>query len=383
MRLLKYIFIGLIAIISFSCTDIYEPNTNANVEALIVEGILTNEVGPYFVKLTMAKPITSELSNSSSYEVSNAKVVIYENDKIKIRLSEVAAGMYTTPSSFQTKVGNTYRLEIITSTGNTYTSNTELLSAPQTVDSLKAISLYKDYLTTSLDVEKVKGAEVRADLFGLLENNSSVPSCRFDPVLTYQYFWTYRDRDINGNEIMSYHWDNFGWRTYNLNSYDNFSEEKNNSESPEIKNHIVCFFPFEPQYYSLIISQPKLIFYLRLNQYTLNHDSYRFYKSAKNQLSASGKIFDPINSQLFSNMRCVNNSTNIVSGLFEVSSLQRHSFVIELSDWGKSASIRNTDYIDIPSNNDFQYRVSDPLSATPQNDDTYIRIPLPVWWYHN
>jgi hypothetical protein len=82
-------------------------------------------------------------------------------------------------------------------------------------------------------------------------------------------------------------------------------------------------------------------------------------------------------------MRCDNNKDRIVLGLFEVSSVTQHSFVVELSNWKRTAKVRYADYVEIPKNDDFLYRDWDEMSAPPANDPTYIPIPLPGWWNHN
>lgn len=385
MKQIQYIqYILVFFVLPFyQCTEVYYPEISSDTEALVVEGLITQEAGPYSIKLTMAKPLRFDSTGVNAYAVRLAKVTITENDKTRYTLIENSPGVYTTPANFRAIIGNYYKLTVQTKDGFSYVSNSEKLPPPQTVDSIKSETVTQNYVNAKMEEVAVRGAEVRADLFSAVSNDSDIPSCRFSSVLTYQYWWTYRDRDINGNEIMAYHWVNFGWKNYVLNSFDNITDEKKPSISPVIKNHSLCFIPYEPEAYNLMFSDPKVIFYVRVNQFTLNHDSYRFYLSAKNQLSATGKLFDPINSQLYGNMRCDNNKDRIVLGLFEVSSVTQHSFVVELSNWKRTAKVRYADYVEIPKNNDFLFRDWDEMSAPPANDPTYIPIPLPGWWYHN
>ncbi|MFA6580611.1 MAG: DUF4249 domain-containing protein [Paludibacter sp.] len=380
----------LLAVFS-SCTEIYTPNVSSETEALVVEGLITDGAGPFTVKLSMAEPLPYDSVDVTRYTVRSATVTITDSENKKYVLKELTPGNYSTPSTFKTKIGNFYKINIKTTEGNSYESGFEKLLSPLTIDSIRGIYSTEDYINDNAELLHVDGADIRVDLFNTIQISESVPSCRFKPLITTQYWYTYRDKDILGNDIMSYHWANFGWKTYKLNTIENITDEKVASSIPLLKNHSIGFIPFDMSSYGHVIPQPIMIYYLRVNQYTLNNDSYNFYKGAKNQLSASGKIFDPITSQLHGNMRCVNDPSKIVLGLFEVSSVKEYAFLMELEKRTKHITLKNAVIMDVPAMpandylyGDFQYKVWDyPDADAPKNDPTYDVIPFPGWWYHN
>jgi len=386
---IKYLVFIIANFLLVNCTEIYEPKINASIEALVVEGLITDGDGPFVIKLSMVKRLSVDTFGVKTLIVHGAKMTITDNEKNSYSFTESSGGNYVLPSNFKAKIGNTYKLQIKTKDGSIYESNFEKLEIPQSYDSIKAIYTSQDLLDKNNQIQNVTGSDIRVDLFNSISNGSEKPKCRFDSKVTVQYWYIYRDRDINGNEIMSYHWANFGWKTYNVNSNNNITTEDLKTAELQIENHSLGFVPFEASSYLLDIPNPVIIQYLRVDQYTLNSTSYRFYQSANKQLSSDGKIFDPISSQVYGNMRCINYPSKIVLGLFEVSSVRKHAFLIERPT-SKTVSIRSTRVMEIPimvANEflygDFQYMVWDgPDSQTP-NSPAYTLIPLPLWWHHN
>ncbi len=365
------------------CTEIYNPNISSNTKALIVEGLITDAKGPYTIKLSLAKPLPFDSVGATRFFVHDAKVTITDNERNTYILPESSAGNYTTPLSFNSKIGNTYKLQIITKDGSRYESNPEKLLPPQGYDSIRAFYGTEDFINKTDELKKVAGADIRVDLFNNLYATDTVPSCRFVSNVTIQYFYTYREKDLGGNDIMTWRWDNFGWKTFKLNSLQNITENKAPSTNPFLKNHFIGFMPYDPLSYGIMLPDPTIIYYLRVDQYTMNKDSYRFYKAANTQLSANGKIFDPIASQLLGNMKCINDPSKIVLGLFEVSSVKKYSFVVDMIVWKIRIKLFNAPVMDVPKDKEYNYKVWESAREMPANDTLFNFIPLPVWWNHN
>jgi hypothetical protein len=117
----------------------------------------------------------------------------------------------------------------------------------------------------------------------------------------------------------------------------------------------------------------------------MNNDSYLFYKGANDQLAATGKLFDPVTAQLYGNMKCTNNPSKVVLGLFEVSSVTQPAFVVTNDPSNNKVKITKVPYIDIPSDQSFHYRVWEafPMPIPKADSLMYVPIPLPAWWYHD
>jgi len=372
----------LLMLIAFiSCSEIYIPDVNTNTEALIVEGLITNGSGPFSIKLSKALPIDS--NSVGNYDlVNDAKLTIKDNENKTFELINMGNGNYNTPVTFSAKTGNKYTLHIQSKDGSIYESNPQELLPAQSYDKIHGIYTTQSYLNSSKELATVPGAEILVDLFKSVSTTDYVPSCRFTSNVTLQYTYTYTENNpITGIPITDWHWLVFGWKSFDLDENENITEEKSTKASALILNHSVAFMPFGTDSYNFITPlYPQIYYYLRVNQYTMTDDAYRFYKAANNQLAATGKIFDPITSQLYGNMKCISNPSKIVLGLFEVSSVLKHAFVV--SSGNKKIIVTKVLTIDVPNNNEFQYKIWDGETEQPKSSD-YTPIPYPAWWFHN
>ena len=376
---LKNIFLIIMLAIVFSrCTEIYNPVINSNTEALIVEGLITNEAGPFTIKLTKAVPFPFD-SVSISRDVTGAKVTVTDKYTSTTTFSDVGRGNYILPASFKSKIGNSYKLHVETTDGNIYESGFETLLSPQNFDSIRGYYASQSYMYADNNYKSTDGGDIRVDLFDSVPKTASPPLCRFNVNVTVQY--TYEDATT---DTTTWHWFYFGWKKFDINSNENITDERSVAPGTVIKNHSIGFVPFGMSSYGF--DMPPLTYvnyyYLRFNQYTINMDSYNFYKGANSQLASSGKLFDPVTAQLYGNMKCINNPSKIVLGLFEVSSVTRAAFIVNtLRSVGKVVLYKRA-YVDIPDIGGVSYKIWDKSYSTTPKDSAFIKIPFPSWWNH-
>jgi len=69
---------------------------------------------------------------------------------------------------------------------------------------------------------------------------------------------------------------------------------------------------------------------LYLSQYTLNNESYLYYKSLNDQMQSEGKLFDPVAAQLTGNIKCTSDPGKKAIGFFEASSVSYSRYVVDL-----------------------------------------------------
>jgi len=378
---LKNMCLVVLIMINFiRCTEIYQPILDSKADALIVEGLITDGTGPFTVNLTK-----SVLFNSDSTSLINnekgAMLTVTDNENNTFELTETGSGKYTLPISFKAKTGNSYKLHIQTTDGSIYESNIQKLLPPQSYDSIHGSYTTEGYIDMNNVYKKVGGANIQEDLFKSvsMSDSDSFPTCRFNSNITVQYLYT-----LYMLSQTDWHWVYFGWVSFPFNNVENITDEKSLSSNTIIKNHSLGFMPFETSSYGFSTpGSTSVIYYLRVNQYTMNHDSYLFYKGANNQLAASGKIFDPVTAQLYGNMKCVNNPSKTVLGLFEVSSVIKQAFVVRNIPTDNSIIITKTHYIDFPNTRSAEYKVWDGNPMAKPDDPTFNYIPVPDWWYHN
>ena len=119
--------------------------------------------------------------------------------------------------------------------------------------------------------------------------------------------------------------------------------------SASIRKHQVCFlddnFNFYALYYGLQVNlkdttgtEIKTAAYqsymihnriLYLNQYTLNNETYLYYKSLNEQMQSEGKLFDPIAAQLTGNIKCISDPEINAIGFFEASSVNKSAYIVD------------------------------------------------------
>lgn len=117
----KIFLILLVALITVSCEKVIDLKLKDTESRLVVEGNITDEPGPYFVKLSKSVPF-NESSNYPS--VTNAQVIITDNTGQADSLTHIGDGVYQT-NTIQGVVGRTYGLQIHLE-GETYTASSTM-----------------------------------------------------------------------------------------------------------------------------------------------------------------------------------------------------------------------------------------------------------------
>lgn len=171
-----------------------------------------------------------------------------------------------------------------------------------------------------------------------------------------------------------------------LNDTENITADKSHSASAYIMGHLLCFTPVLMDGYGMTepIGFVGTHYYLRINQYSINRDTYDFYTEANKQLTTSGKIFDPISSQLKGNLSCINNPSEKVLGFFEASSVTHSAIVIYQNLASLEVDLFKVPYIDI-TDGEIKYKQVK-KGETPKDKNgniltDYVNI-TPDWWTH-
>lgn len=135
--------IFILLLISYSCVEDYWPEIEKYEELLVVDGMITNEPGPYTIELSKSTPIY----NSQKVPYSGCIVMIKELDGNTAQLIEVEEGIYqTSPEEIQGEIGKSYQVRIVTPDGEEYESSFETIKAPVLIDQVNwSIEYHEDY----------------------------------------------------------------------------------------------------------------------------------------------------------------------------------------------------------------------------------------------
>jgi len=323
------------------CKKIYDPQINTQLDALVVEGLITNLNGPYAVRLSKAVPYDS---TSSRLTVNGALVTITDNSQNSYPLSESGNGVYNTDVNFIGISGKSYTLHIETPQGDIYESSAQELPESPSFDSIHGFILTKESLVEIPNNETmlkyVDGVNVLLDLNK--QSSGLLPSCRFKSSLLLEYTYTEQQKGPFSPQPRRF----FYWTTFSLGNNENITGTKYNTTNSSIKNHSLCFLPTAKSSYGIGDTLYISNFILITKQYNLNSESYNYYKGVNEQLASEGKLFDPIASQLNGNIKCINHSEKLALGLFEASSVQTVTYKVRPHEREKTATFYRINNLD-------------------------------------
>ena len=326
-----------------SCSKVYDSHVDTALNILVVDGRITNKTDAYHVVLTYARPFNS---GEKGTPVSNASVYVTDDLGNSYKFNEKDKGDYISDSlQFTGQPGHTYRLHIVTPDEVEYESDPQKIFPEVSPDNVYAEFDNQEIFngTTGLKVN-THGANIFMDI---LNQSDTVPRFRIVSNLVLQYY-------NQGNFQLD--WDHFlllqyyCWQTVNINSNFNITDEDYLSNSASIKNHPDGFLDdnnnvIAIEYYSKINMEDTtataysgnwhntyLIHHriLYLSQYTLNRETYLYYKSLYGQIQSEGKLFDPVAAQLNGNIKCITDPVKKAIGFFEASSVSYSEYIVDL-----------------------------------------------------
>ncbi len=142
---------SLLVMLAPSCTEPFQPVIEEGdlKPGLVVEGQISNETGPFRVKLTTSVPIYANRgAQGNDHSVPGADVHIIDDSGNDFVLSEYDYGWYETVSKdLKGKPGSTYTLFITTPDGMQYQSSPQKMMESPPIDSV----YFEEYQTTSFD----------------------------------------------------------------------------------------------------------------------------------------------------------------------------------------------------------------------------------------
>jgi hypothetical protein len=312
----------LLALITVAgCREIYEPAVDSQVGVIVVEGLITNLNEPSNVKLSIAKPYNSYYRDTL---VTRAQVIIQEDNLSNYYLHESDSGYYVTrPSEFTARPGHTYTLQIITAKGERYKSSPQLMLPPPTIDSLHGEILEQEYIYKDVYGKTVGKMEKGAQTFVDFRSNTGLPvQYRFKSTLLVGY--KYIDNSTKPFPTVVYLWEK-----QNPDKTINITGAASVINTEAISNYPVSFFPFNEYLYGMGPDEHIENWFLQVQQYSINDETYQYYKEMNKLLSSTGALFDPIASQISGNMTCTSNPGRLVLGFFEVSSCVKKACYIK------------------------------------------------------
>jgi Domain of unknown function (DUF4249) len=386
------ILLFTLAISLISCKELYDYQAETSGDYVVVEGMITDDPGPYSVTISKAVAYSNDLRlYNYNPEKETGAVVTIKSDRGEEAIlveKEGKSGTYETRAEDITgEVGHRYWLTIRTKDGDEYESSPSLLAGKPDVPNLHAAAAEKEVLDESVpggkfvtkyglqlscDVDNINGADyIKIDYLTFSPHYAYIDSTFYGDVLVYTrdplipdtisvpmyekandlYCWVMKLPEVVPNILGTGHsapgdlLKDIPVGFVNQNTA--FSAiDTTFSDLPE--NYIISDINLEISGGQLreIIQQTfySSYYYVDIKAYALNDTIFEYYRNLKNQTTASGKIFDPIPVELVGNLHCVSNPDKSVYGIFTAASVMKKQFYIRWAGMYTEPTIENLDY---------------------------------------
>lgn len=347
LRLGKYTGL-LVTMFAVSCVTEFQPDAVSIPPSLIVEGQVTDQPGPYTIKLTRTADYSYKSLNLLE---SGATVVISDDQGNRETLKEVAAGGTYQTSSLKGVVGRGYKLIIQTKTGKRYESAMEVLPAAPPI-----LKLYYQYTRESgaVTAAKSQGWDVYLD--------TKDPET---PGNYYRWVWTHYEftdvcskRDLPNGTVTGLGCCSSCWDITRCYTCINISSDVN-INGQAISRQFISRVPYKS----------KSQYYLEVQQQAISEGAYAFWKSVRQLTGNTGGLFDAAPSTVRGNIRCVSDPSEMVYGYFGATGLSEQYINVDRSD-GEGAPDTDPPVI-----------VPQPSACVVCEDNLYRTPNKPRWWH--
>lgn len=326
---LKIQYISLVFLFGlWGCEDFYMPEIDQMPNSLVVEAMLTDKEALTQVKLSRTNPFDGK---SYFRGERSAEVTLFSNSGKSFKFHESGSGIYLSNDTIRPIVGESYYVNIKTSDGEEYQSDAEVMMKHTDINKiqfgdsiLKEINYdyYGDPYVTNFDGVNISvSPETPADAeAGFLYTWSSLINYLVyatEGMLEYNYYcwkkmrsntlyvYDYNEAD-QGNKLIL---DNLHFLSY-------YTIYPNNLDSSRFKGTI------QQTYASS--------FYYYIEQYTITKKGAEFWKSVKKQSDATGKLFDPVEEEIESNVRCISNPDLRCFGVFNTAAYASRIVLVDI-----------------------------------------------------
>lgn len=301
----KQAFVTLLAfvvsIIMVQCVTRYDPEITENTPKLVVDGLITDQPGPYQIRLQYSYPYTNQTSVRA---IGGATVELSDDKGTTEKLIDRGQGLYETAADgIRGEVGRKYTISIKTPDGKMYVSQPELLKPVAEFG-----RVYTEYQET------------------------------FSPTLRGQFnvFLDVKDPETP-NDFYRWKWTHYEKLTYCYYLHTNIGGRliRERSECCE------SCWEIEACNGCIILANDRLTngktitgislgkipydaisnYFVIVEQHSLTADAYKFWKSVDSQINNSGGIFDLPPATVNGNIVCTSHPEDQVLGYFGASSI--------------------------------------------------------------
>lgn len=299
---LTYIIVIILATITHSCVEPFEPDIEGHDDLLVVDALVTNDVGESFVSLSKS----FGYNDIDKRSVKDADVNIKDGQGNVYYFFENSNGEYLpNDPNFTGQAGQEYQLNIELLNGEVFQSDFMEFKNSPLIDTV--ITVYDEY--TTADDDLIQGMRI---LVSTHDSNNETWYYRWQWDETYETrvqvgSFKYKDRQVCYISSKS--------NSLEIASSANLSEDK-------IIDNEIAFI--DNKSYRLINRYSMLI-----KQYALSKEAFDFFRDIEKQNINTGSLFDPIPSVIYSNVSNITNPQHIALGYFIVAGVSKKRIIID------------------------------------------------------
>ncbi|MBK8808819.1 MAG: DUF4249 domain-containing protein [Bacteroidales bacterium] len=299
---LKLAGIFVLGIVCFNaCITEFKPDVSDYEYALVVDGRITNQKKNHTIKLSKSYNYGADKGKA----VNGALVRIISDDGTNELLVEKGNGIYTTSANFSAIVGSSYRL-YIKYEDKEYESIPEIMLPVNKVDSV------------FWQVEDREGMGSGVQLFVSSGKRGIGKESEY-------YKWEFNETWKFSVQVFENNAKPFWYCWKNVPSADYYV-----GSSEGLAGNVI-----EKQALNFISTETNRLFYrysINVYQYSMNRNSYLYFKQLKEQLESSSSLFEKTPMVLHSNISCITDESEIVLGYFEVSEVDSSRIFIDKNE---------------------------------------------------
>ena len=312
MKLKSLIIVLIFLSFVHSCIDPIDFSKGDDSTNLVVDGMITNEPGPYVVCLTRSSEY-SKHRNISDF-VERATVIISDDlGNYEILTETYIPGIYKTdPTGIRGIPGRNYKIEIETPDGKQYESDYELLTAVPEIDSIYYERRQHQELDDNNIVQTFEGFQIYIDTK--------------DPEnINNYYMWSWEGT----HEVHTQPWDYMDgrihapkdccatcWVTENPGHID-VSDDKF-LDGNQINKKPVTFVKIKD---NSVARHFRGKYHIKVKQLSLTKEAFNYWSLIGEQISSSGSIFEPPPVPIIGNIENIKNHEEPVFGYFGASAI--------------------------------------------------------------
>lgn len=320
---MRNIYLILVLFILGGCIEPVEVPIDKQERVLMVNGLITDEPGPYVVKLNKSF-YYGEYFGETHPDVRNAIVTMLDDQGITEVLTETAPGRFETHrNGIRGRIGGRYQLKIRLQSGQEYISEPEVLKPVPPIEKLYT-TLVEEYALNERN-ESIVNSMVQV-LVDAKDPVNEKNYYRWSSEGTYQVFtqpedYMERVRGVLIPRPKSCCPD--CWLT-DKNNLINVKDDRQFNGKMLIGQPILQV-PATPRYFDIK-------YRIEVAQYSLSEAAFNFWETIKVQSKGNGSVQDPAPANAVSNIKNVSNGAEMVTGYFGASAVVRRALFITKQD---------------------------------------------------